>query len=157
MTATEPSGLPLLTWAVSTSDGETVRGPLPAWAADDPSKTDVAPCRLAAELADITHYAEMAGLIMPVSRGQDPAEPSVVLSVSIQSKPFPEAGEPGIPMVHVQIADDFWITNLDPDAVAEFGQRLRALADRIITTAAPALTAARVDWARHYPASVLQS
>jgi hypothetical protein len=154
VTATVPPGASALVWTVSTTDGESVRGPLPTWAADDPSRTDVPPWRLPAELADITHYADMGGLIMSVARGQDPAEAAAVLAVSMQCKPFPEDDEPGIPVVHIQITDDFWLKDLGPDAVADFGQRLRALADRLITTVAPALTAARADWARHYPTPV---
>lgn len=151
MTAAVTPAASDLMWAVSTTSGETVRGHLPSWAADDPSKTGVPPWRLRDELADIAHYADMGGLITSVVRGQDPPETVAVLAVGMECKPFAEDEEPCVPVVSIQITDDFWIKDLDPDGVADFGQRLWALADRLITIVAPALITARADWSRHHP------
>ena len=48
-------------WVVATTDGESVRGYLPAWAEDDPSATDVGPERLHLQLTDIQHQAHLGG------------------------------------------------------------------------------------------------
>jgi hypothetical protein len=138
------------TWVVTTSSGEAVSGYLPGWAEHDPSTMDVAMGRLPAVLADITHHADLGGLIMPVARAQEPAQNAPVLAVSIQCKPFPEDGDPHIPVVNVQVTDDFWISDLDPAAVTDLGQRLRTLGERLVTTVAPTLATARTDWTHRH-------
>ena len=150
MSVTVSPAAPARRWVVATAGGEAVSGYLPGWAEQDPSTTDVAMGRLPAVLADITHHADMGGLVLPVSRAQEPAQDAPVLAVSIQCKPFPDDGDPPIPVVNVQVTDDFWIRDLDPDAVTDLGQRLRTLAERLATTVAPALTAARTDWTHRH-------
>ena len=152
MSVTVPPAAPARTWTITTAGGEAMTGHLPGWAEEDPSRAEVPAARLPAVLADITHHADMGGLIMPVSRAQDPAQDAPVLAVSIECKPFPEDGDPLTPVVNVQVTGDFWIKDLDPAAVTDLGQRLQTLADRLVTTVAPALTAARTDWARRHRA-----
>lgn len=138
------------TWAISTVNGEIVRGYLPWWAEDDPTKTGVRPDRLHIELAGIAHQANRGGLLIPVTSGTGLALDAGVLVVTIDCVPFGEDGEPDLPVVNVQIVDDFWIRDLDPAGVVDLGQRLRALADRLTGTVASDLAAARADWAdRH--------
>jgi hypothetical protein len=144
--------VPARTWVIATASGEAMTGYLPGWAEEDPSQAGVPAERLPAVLADITHYADMGGLIVPVVRAQDPAHDAPVMAVSIECKPFPEDGDPLTPVVNVQVTDDYWIKNLDPAGVADLGQRLRTLAERLITTVAPTLAAARTDWTRRHPA-----
>ncbi|MEC3993906.1 hypothetical protein VSR01_10275 [Actinacidiphila sp. DG2A-62] len=138
------------TWAVSTTSGEVVRGYLPWWAEDDPSRTGVRPDRLHLELAAIGHQANRGGLIVPVTQGVDPATDAGVLVVTIDCRPFGEDGDPELPVVNVQVVDDWWITDLDPAGVTDLGRRLRALADRLTDAVAPELAAAREDWAARH-------
>ncbi|MEC3993846.1 hypothetical protein VSR01_09950 [Actinacidiphila sp. DG2A-62] len=140
------------TWAVSTTSGEVVRGYLPWWAEDDPSRTGVRLDRLHHELAGILHQADRGGLLLPVAAGADPAQVSGVLVVTIDCIPFTEAGDPDLPVVNVQVVDDWWIKDLDPTGVTDLGRRLQALGDRLTGAVAPELAAARADWAaRHRP------
>lgn len=140
------------TWAVSTTDGEVVRGHLPWWAEDDPSRTGVRPERLHIELAAITHQANRGGLIAPVTQGTGPAQDAGILVVTIDCVPFTEAGDPDLPVANVQLVDDYWIKNLDPAGVTHLGRRLRALGDHLTNTLAPELAHARTDWTeRHHP------
>jgi hypothetical protein len=150
VTAATPETARSQEWVVSTTSGEAMRGYLPAWAQDDPSRT-VEPGRLHTALADITHQADAVGLILPVAHGQDPAEQAAVLAVTIACRPFGEADQPRAPVASVQIVEDYWLTGLTPDALAQFGQRLRELGDVLATKVAPALNTARADWARHHP------
>lgn len=139
------------TWAMSTTGGEVVRGYLPWWAEDDPTRTGVRPERLHIELAAIAHQADRGGMVVPVVQGMDAAQDAGVLAVTIDCVPFGEDGEPELPLVNVQLVDDWWIRDLDPAGVADLGRRLRALADRLTDTVAPELAAAREDWAaRHH-------
>jgi hypothetical protein len=142
------------TWTVSTTSGEVVRGYLPWWAEDDPSRTGVRPDRLHLHLAGIVHQADRGGLLVPVAAGADPAQVSGVLVVTIDCIPFTEAGDPDLPVVNVQIVDDWWIKGLDPAGVTDLGQRLRALGDRLTGAVAPELAAARADWAERHGGGV---
>ena len=140
-------------WAVTTGSGEAFTGYLPGWADEDPSATGVPAECLPVVLADITHHADMGGLVVPVSRAQERAQDAPVLAVHMECRPFLEDndGDVCIPVVSVQVTDDFWIRDLDPAAVIGLGQRLRALGDRLVTPVAPALAAARTDWTRQQP------
>jgi hypothetical protein len=123
---------------------------LPWWAEDDPSRTGVRPERLHIELAAIAHQADRGGLILPVSHAVElAAQDTGVLVVTIDCVPFTEAGDPDLPVVNVQLVDDYWIRNLDPAGVTDLGRRLRALGDHLTDTVAPELAAARADWAAH--------
>ncbi len=145
-----PGARAVRTWAVSTTGGEVVRGYLPWWAEDDPTRTGVRPERLHIELAAIGHQANRGGLIVPVTQGVDPATDAGVFVVTIDCRPFGEDGDPDLPVVNVQVVDDWWITDLDPAGVTELGRRLRALADHLTDTVAPELTTARQDWTAHH-------
>jgi hypothetical protein len=59
---------------------------------------------------------------------------------------------PRVPVVNLLIVDDYWITDLDPNGLAEVAARLRAQADRLDREVGPALVAAREDWAAHHTA-----
>jgi hypothetical protein len=48
----------------------------------------------------------------------------------------------------VQIVDDFWFKDLDPEGVSAVAALLRAQADRLEQQVRPALVAARDDWRR---------
>lgn len=90
-------------------------------------------------------------MVLPVAHGQDPAEQAAVLAVTFGCKPFGEDDEVRAPAASVQIVEDYWLAGLTPDALQQFGQRLQMLGEALVTTVAPALTAARADWARHHP------
>jgi hypothetical protein len=156
----EPDHLPQPTqpardrnWTITTTNGYCATGHLPWWAQDDPSTTGVPPEKLHIELADITHQADVTGLILPVSHATLPPQESAVLAVTIECKPYPDDEEedhsPRLPVINVQIVDDFWITNLDPPAAAAFGEQLRALGEHLTHHAAPLLAAARTQWTAH--------
>ena len=149
MTATAPNTASARTWVVATVGGETVSGYLPGWADEDPSRCGVLPEWLHVALADVVLEADMGGLVLPVACGQGPAEEAGVLAVTIGCKPFGEDDEPRVPVVSVQVVDDFWLRDLDPDGVADLGQRLQGLGRRLLATVAPELAAARADWARY--------
>ena len=149
MTAAVRSAGSARTWVVATVSGEAVTGYLPAWAEEDPSRSGVRPDRLHIALADIFHQAEVGGLVLPVVHGPGPAVEAGVLVVTVGCKPFGEDDEPRIPVVNVQVVDDFWLRDLDPDAVAGLGVRLQGLGRHLVGTVAPGLAAARADWARH--------
>lgn len=140
------------TWAVGTTSGVRVTGCLPEWAGEDPSASDVAPDCLDVVLADIVHQASRGGLVLPVTRAQDLAQEAGVLVVTIDWAPFRGAGDGGVPVVNVQVVDDVWLKNLDPAGVAEFGRRLRSLADLLTGPVAVELAAVRADWADRHAA-----
>jgi hypothetical protein len=135
---------------VSTTGGEVVRGYLPGWAEDDPSRAGVHPDRLHFARAGIVHQANRGGLVVPVTPGAGPARDAGVLVVTIDCIPFAEDDDPDLPVVNVQIVDDWWIRNLDPAGVTDLGRRLCALGDRLTGTVAPELASARADWAQRH-------
>ncbi|MBM9508727.1 hypothetical protein [Actinacidiphila acididurans] len=75
------------TWTVTTTSGLTIRDHLPAWADNDPSREDVRPEHLDAALADVILEADAGGLVLPVAHGQDRAEQTAVLAVTIRCGP----------------------------------------------------------------------
>jgi len=62
-----------------------------------------------------------------------------------------------VPRVSVQLLDDLWVKGLDPAGVVETAEKFRRFADLLVTTVAPALFAARGDWAAHVPARPAQA
>jgi DNA-binding XRE family transcriptional regulator len=138
------------TWAVTTTGGVTVRGHLPGWADNDPSSEGVLPGRLGVALADVVLEADAGGLVLPVVHGQDPAEEMGVLAVTMVCKPFGLEDEPQVPVADVQLVDDFWLKGLDPQGIADFGERLQALGHALVHQVGPALQAARDDWSGHH-------
>lgn len=139
------------TWIISTTNGETMSGYLPAWAEEDPSKSDVAPDQLAVELSDITHEAAFGGQFMRVCPGaQDPGVDTAMLIALMQCIPFVgDDTETRLPLVNVQVVDDLWITDLDPSGVLEVAEKFRSFADLLVDTVAPSLSAARAEWTEH--------
>jgi hypothetical protein len=139
-------------WTISTVNGVTVSGYLPAWADEDPSESGVSPERLSVTLVDIAHRRVFDGavfLAFTTEGGLDGAHPVSVFQAEIQCSPCPDPtlpGEPVIPVVNIQISPECWMTDLGPDELANVAVRLRALVDRIEREVLPALIAARADW-----------
>ncbi|WP_328915282.1 MULTISPECIES: helix-turn-helix domain-containing protein [unclassified Streptomyces] len=146
-TTAEQAQAPAGTWTLTTTNGYTATGHLPGWAEDDPSADGVPLDRLSAQLADITHRAPFDGLCVQAVHGAGPAEPNEILSGSIECVPYADHPEPNIPVVNLRIIDDHWITSLGPTQLADLATALRTHADHLDHHVAPALTAARDDWA----------
>jgi hypothetical protein len=141
-------------WLITTTDGRTESGHLPAWATDDPSEQRVPVDQLGARLADITHHRAFPGQTLRVySPTADAAQPEPVqiLRSSIDCNPHAPRGEPRIPMANVHIVDETWITDLSPDDLTDLANGLRAVADRLDHEVIPTLHAARADWNIHHP------
>ncbi|MBD0739057.1 DUF6907 domain-containing protein [Streptomyces sp. CBMA29] len=141
-----------LTWTITTTIGYTATGYLPVWADDDPSATDVPPQRFATELADITHHQAFSGQLMAVSVTDAPGTETVILSGSIDCAPYSEDPTARLPVVNLQLVDDYWLHNLDPDQLATIATQLRTQADHLDHEVRPALIAARDDWTTHHSA-----
>lgn len=138
-------------WCITTSDRDVaVRGYLPGWAEDDPSGTDVAPELLGKRLADVHHRQDFGGESATVAFACDPPRATVVFGVTVDCRPFAEDDQPAVPVANVQIVDDFWFKDLDPDGLGAVAALLRAQADRLEQQARPALVAARDDWRRNH-------
>lgn len=151
MTDVPAPALPGRTWTITTTEGYAATGYLPAWAEEDPSKTGVAPERLAMELADISHRAPVSGQMMSITCDDTPGTDTVVFWGSIDCNPHSEDSEVRIPVVHLQLVDDYWFDDLGPDQLAEIAAQLREQADRLDREVRPQLIAAREDWAAHHP------
>src|SRR5882757_145781 len=148
--STRPQGR---TWAITTTNGFTASGYLPAWAEEDPSKTGVAPQRLHIELSDVTHETSFGGQFIRIcSDGENPGQDSPVLLAHMQCSPHADDDpEPRVPVVSIQILDDTWIMNLGESGVVEVAEKFHDFADLLINKVAPELAAARADWAEHHP------
>ena len=138
------------TWAIATSTGDTVTGHQPTWAENNPSQTGVPPERLEIVLADICHYTDFSAQGIRVATHGGPGTFTGILGGSIDCHPYAQDPAPRIPVVNLQIIDDHWIHNLDPDQLAAITAKLRAQADYLDHEIRPALTAARTDWATHH-------
>lgn len=138
------------TWAVVTSTGHTLAGYLPEWSEDDPSQTGVSLDRLDKVLADICHHADFSAQGMWVATDSGPGTFTGILGGSIECYPYAEEPRARIPVVNLQIIDDYWINNLNPDRLTEITAKLRAQADYLDHEIRPALIAARADWATHH-------
>jgi hypothetical protein len=144
------------TWAITTARGCTATGYLPPWAKEDPSETGVPHDRLSLRLADVSHYANFPGQLLPVSSpGCIPcAVPAghqeEVLRGSLDCNPYDD--DPGlrIPVANIEVVADHWLTGLGPDDLAGLAAKLRTQADRLDHEIRPALVAAREDWADHH-------
>jgi hypothetical protein len=138
-------------WRITTSDGDVaIREYLPGWAEEDPSRTGVAPQLLGKLLADVHHRRDFGGESAVVAFASDPPGPMVVFGVTVGCRPFAEEGQPRVPVANVQIVDDFWFKDLDPEGVSAVAALLRAQADRLEQQVRPALVAARDDWQRNH-------
>jgi hypothetical protein len=139
-------------WTVTTTTGFAASGPLPSWTAEDPSESGVEPEHLAGFLDDLTFWAPFDGQPVQVSipaymrRSHTPAVVSdELLRGCINSHPY-RKGDEGAPVAHVEVIEDVWIENLDPQGVAALVAKLRAQADRLEQVCGQ-LVAARAEWA----------
>lgn len=139
------------TWTVEMSNGARVSGYLPGWAEDDPSRAGVPLERLDVHLADILHAASFGGVRLPVVQGSGPEESAVVLGAHIQCRPYDDDEALRVPVAYVQLAEDIWVRDLDPERLGEVAAVLRAQADRLEGQVLPALVAARADWEAQRP------
>lgn len=150
-----PPDTPGRRWTIRTINGITVSGHLPGWAEDDPSQTGVDPSRLPVTLADVAHRRAFDGIPLRAFTTDGGPDHPVLLDAcqpEIQCHPYPDPdlpGEPCVPVVNIQIAPECWMTDLGPTELVDLAQQLHTLADRLTNEVAPALTAARADWATH--------
>jgi hypothetical protein len=141
------------TWTITTTTGYKAAGYLPTWAEDDPSTVNVPPQHLATELADITHHQRFPGQLITVALTDDgPAPETVILSGSIDCAPYSEDPTSRQPVANLQLIDDYWLINLDPDQLSTIATQLRTQADHLDHQVRPALIAARADWTAHHHA-----
>ncbi|MEC3995883.1 hypothetical protein VSR01_21115 [Actinacidiphila sp. DG2A-62] len=82
----------------------------------------------------------------------DPGIGAVILCGSIDCAPYSEDPASRQPVVNLQLIDDYWFLNLDPEQLATLATQLRAQADHLDHTVRPALTAARQDWTNRHTA-----
>ncbi|WP_103889089.1 DUF6907 domain-containing protein [Actinacidiphila yanglinensis] len=134
---------------VTTTDGHSESGYLPPWATSDPSERDLLPHQLSTYLADITHAREFPGQTVlaysPTHRDDQPV-PAEILHTSIVCTPYAPEPEPRIPVATIQLADETWLTDLDPDDLSRIATQLRTQADLLQNKVLPALVQARADW-----------
>jgi hypothetical protein len=138
------------TWTIATTTGHTASGYLPPWAEEDPSQTAVPDDRLEKVLADTCHWADFSGRRIRVASDGGPGRDTVVLGGSIDHHPYAEDPQTRIPVVNLQINDDHWINDVNPDELAVIAAKLRAQADHLDHEVRPALSAARTDWAANH-------
>lgn len=74
----------------------------------------------------------------------------MILSAGLDCRPYAEAPDERIPVAHLHLAGDHWITGLDPDALTEVAELLHAQDVHLETEVRPRLAAARADWARQH-------
>jgi hypothetical protein len=140
-------------WTITTTTGYTAAGYLPPWAEGDPSRSGIPPQHLATELTDITHQQPFPGQLITAALTDDqPAQETVILSGSIDCTPYSEDPTSRQPVANLQLIDDYWLTNLDPDQLATSATQLRTQADHLDHQVRPALIAARIDWTAHHNA-----
>ncbi|WP_202234303.1 DUF6907 domain-containing protein [Actinacidiphila reveromycinica] len=139
------------TWSITTESGATVRGHLPAWAEDDPSKTDLPDNNLQFRLADVTHYQAFPGQPMVINTpfgiegGREIYEENV-LRATITCTPHSPAPAHRVPTATIVVVEDCVMEDLDPQGVADVAAKLRVQAKRL-DQVAQQLADARADWA----------
>jgi hypothetical protein len=133
-------------WTIAATAGRAVTGYLPAWADSDPTATHVPPDQLSVALADVSHRSYFDGQLAHVHNAASSATDERLLWGVLVCNPYAEDPHPRVPVVNVAIVDDYWITHLDPDGLAELAAKLRAQADRLDHEIRPQLVAARTDW-----------
>lgn len=134
------------TWQLGTTSDFAVSGYLPSWAEEDPSQDGVEITDLGVKLADIVHSTAIPGQYMRLSTTDAPAERSVILSGSIDCRPYAADPDRRVPVANLQLVDDYWMHDLDPDQLAEIAVTLREQADHLYQVVRPSLVAARADW-----------
>ncbi|BBB01766.1 hypothetical protein RVR_9325 [Actinacidiphila reveromycinica] len=144
---------PARTWRISTSNGITAYGYLPAWAHEDPSTSDVDPGLLNVTLADVLHYFHFVDVTGPLAGPEyDADDPGYVpFFCSVECRPHAETAQdrddgPLFPVLNVQITRDDTVTCQDPAELAALVARLRACTDYLDHHVRPAFTAIREDW-----------
>lgn len=137
-------------WSIVTTSGCTATGYLPGWAVEDPSATGVPPAGLHLAVSEVSHHAPFPGQRMPVTCDTGPAQEAEVFRGGIDCDPYAEGPEPPVPVVNLQIVDDYWVYGLNPEQLAGIAAKLRAQADRLDHAIRPALIAARTEWAAHH-------
>jgi hypothetical protein len=139
-------------WEISTTNGTVVSGPLGTWLQEDPSERGVAPEKLGLRLADLNQWTEFSGMARGVHStcfGDSTEQVEVeLLRVSLDCRPFDEDPAQRVPLVNVEVAPECWVTNLDPEGLAEFVAGMRAQLDVLEQTVGPALAQAREEWGR---------
>ncbi|MEW1860687.1 hypothetical protein AB0399_09955 [Streptomyces sp. NPDC088194] len=148
-TTTRDHGRSDRTWTIATTTGHTISGYLPPWSHSDPTATNVPVEHLGVTLADINHFAPISGQHLTITTGDSPCT-TVVFSGSMECNPYAEDPEPRVPVVSLQLVDDCWLHNLDPDQLVDVAAKLRAQADHLEHHVRPALIAAREDWTTHH-------
>lgn len=138
------------TWTIATTSGYTASGYLPPWADEDPSRTGVPLDRLSAALDDIRHHAAFDGQLLPVSPDGGPAKDTVVLSAAMVCDPCAEDPALRVPVVNLQLVDDYWMNGFGPDQLAGVAVTLRIQADYLDREVRPALVTARAQWAEYH-------
>lgn len=139
-------------WIITTTNGETITGHLPSWAAEDPTEHAVPPNELDTRLADISHSTQFPGLAL---RAYSPAHPTAhptpteIFHSSIDCTPYADRPQSRIPVVNIHIARDLWLTDLGVKELDELVTTLLALSERLDHQVLPALVAARADWNRN--------
>ncbi|MFE2639336.1 DUF6907 domain-containing protein [Streptomyces scopuliridis] len=152
-TAQEQATPKARTWSISTESGTTVSGHLPAWAEDDPSKTDLPDGKLHFHLADVTHYQAFPGQPMVINTpfgidgGREIYEENVFCA-TITCSPHSPAPTHRVPTATIAVVEDCVMEYLDPQGVTDVAAKLRAQADRLDQVAAD-LAHARADWAEN--------
>ncbi|WUH92253.1 hypothetical protein OG900_20490 [Streptomyces sp. NBC_00433] len=143
------------TWTVTTDSGIAVSGHLPYWDEGDPSESEVPLERLGVVLSDINHHRDVSGRFLAVevpARDGEPmrtGEQVPVFCGAIDCDPYAPASEWRVPVFNFCLVDDYRVTALDPDGVAELAAVLREQADVLDNQVRPALAEARRDWAEN--------
>ena len=137
-------------WSIATASGGTFTGYLPGWATQNPSEDDVPVNLLDATLAGVCHYVDFDALGLRTAADDGQGVDATVLGSAIECTPYAEDPEIRLPVVNLQIIEDYWVDGLDPDELAEIAAGVRAQADRLQHEVLPALIAARADWAAHH-------
>lgn len=144
------ASVPVRLWTLTTTNGRSVTGYLPGWAGDDPSEHNVPAADLDDRLSDIHHTRFFPGQRVPIyaaaSRSGRPVEEEV-LSCTLDCTPYAEGPDVRVPVINVHVCAESWITDLDPEGLAQVAAQLRDQADRLDNEVRPALIAAREDWA----------
>lgn len=136
-------------WRIATTSGYSVNGYLPPWAEEDPSTDDAELEQLGVHMADIAHHASFPGRNLPVTGADGQPQHTEVLACVLDCRPYAEDPTLRLPMVHLHVIDDFWVSDLDPDALSHIAEELHAQAVWLEAELRPRLIAARDDWAAH--------
>lgn len=139
-------------WTITTTNGFTAHGQLPAWAGEDPSR-EVAPDRLELSISDVHHAWQFDGPeVVSNTASSDGRRIGLDTLLSGQMACIPYSSNPVERVPHVNIetleGSDEWIEHLDPAGVADLAAKLRVHADRLDEIGRK-LTEARADWATH--------